>query len=251
MSERQVVVVEGAQDVAREAAERLTVLARDAVGARGRFTVALSGGSTPRALFQLLAREPYRSAIDWERVEVFWGDERCVPPTHADSNYRMAREALLDPVATPGARVHRLAAESDDREAAAAAYATEIARVLGGDPGGAAPAFDLVLLGMGPDGHTASLFPGTAALAERRRWVVANWVQKFGTYRITMTWAVLNRAAHVLFLVAGADKAATLRDVLEGPFDLDRLPSQGVRPEAGRVVWLVDRAAAAQLTPTA
>ena len=251
MAEREVVVVEGAEGVARGAAERWTALARDAVLARGRFTVAFSGGSTPRALFQLLAGDPYRSAIDWGRVEVFWGDERCVPPTHADSNYRMAKEALLDAVPIPGERVHRIAAESDDRDAAAAAYEAEIARVLGGEPGGAAPAFDLVLLGMGPDGHTASLFPGTAALGERRRWVVTNWVPKFGTYRITMTWAVLNRAAHVLFLIAGADKAVTLRDVLEGPAELDRLPSQGVRPEAGRLVWLVDRAAATQLTPTA
>lgn len=249
MSDRQVVVVDDAAAVARAAAERVSALAGEAVAARGRFALALSGGSTPRALFQLLAQEPFRSRIDWDRIEVFWGDERCVAPTHADSNYRMAREALLDQVAVPATQVHRMAGEADDPAAAAAAYESEIAGVLGGTPGGVPPSFDLVLLGMGPDGHTASLFPGTTALAEQRRWVVANWVAKFSTYRITLTWPILNRAAAVLFLVAGADKAPVLREILEGPPDLTRLPSQGIRPEPGRLVWLVDRAAAAQLQP--
>lgn len=243
-------VVEGPEAVARAAAERLVGLAREAVAARGRFTLALSGGSTPRTLFGFLAKAPFRDQVDWRRLEVFWGDERCVPPTHADSNYRMARETLLDAVPIPGDHVHRILAETEDHAAAAAAYEAEIARALGATPGAAPPAFDLVLLGMGPDGHTASLFPGTAALAERERWVVANWVPKFAAHRITLTWPILNRAAHVLFLVAGADKAPVLREVLEGPPDLERLPSQGIQPQTGRLVWLVDRAAAARLTAT-
>jgi len=172
-----------------------------------------------------------------------------VPPTHQDSNYRMAKEALLDHVPIPAERVHRIPAERPDVAAAAADYEAELARVLGGTPGGPPPALDLILLGMGPDGHTASLFPGTAALAEQRRWVVANWVPKFNANRITLTYAVLNRGAHVLFLATGADKADVLREVLEGPDDRQRLPSQGIRPEAGGPAWLIDRAAAARLTP--
>ncbi len=247
---REVVVVDSPEAVARAAAGRAVACARAAVAARGRFSVALSGGSTPRALFRLLAEAPLRSEIAWARLDVFWGDERCVPPTHPDSNYRMAKEALLDHVPIPPDRIHRIAADTDDHAAAAMTYEAELARVLGGTPGGTPPVFDLLLLGMGADGHTASLFPGTPALAEHRRWVVANRVEKLGADRITLTWPILNRAADVLFLVAGADKAAALREVLEGPRDVARLPSQGIRPEAGRLVWLLDRAAAAQLTTT-
>ena len=248
MSDRQVRVVDDLPAVARAAAERFVALGREAANARGGFTVALSGGSTPRALFRLLAAEPLRSQVAWDRVELFWGDERCVPPDHADSNYRMTRENLLDAVPVPPAHVHRIEAERPDHAAVAAAYEAEIARVLGGTPGGTPPAFDLVLLGMGPDGHTASLFPGTTALGERRRWVVANHVPKFQADRITLTYPILNRGAHVVFMAAGADKTPVLREVLEGPPDPTRLPSQGIRPVGGGLLWLVDRAAAAQLT---
>jgi len=233
-----VLVLDTPDAVARAGAERFVRCARQAVAARGRFAVALSGGSTPRALHRILAAEPLRSQVPWDRVEVFWGDERCVPPDHPDSNYRMARETLLDAVPIPPARVHRMAGEDPDHTAAAAAYEAELARVLGGTPGGAPPVFDLIFLGMGPDGHTASLFPGTAALAERTRWVVANHVPKFAggmADRITFTYPLLNRAAQVVFLVAGADKAATLREVLEGPADPERLPSQAVRAAAARL----------------
>ena len=249
-SNREIVVVESGEAVAWAAAERIVVLARAAATTRGRFAVALSGGSTPRALFAVLAQEPFRSAVAWDRIEVFWGDERCVPPTHADSNYRMARETLLDVVPILPERVHRMAGDTADHAAAAAAYEAEIARVLGGTPGGPPPAFDVVLLGMGADGHTASLFPHTQALGERQRWVIANHVPELGVDRITLTWPILNRATHVFFLVVGADKAAVLREVLEGPPDLERLPSQGIRPETGRLVWLCDRAAAAALGAT-
>ncbi|MGH7320110.1 MAG: 6-phosphogluconolactonase [Candidatus Rokuibacteriota bacterium] len=250
MTDREVVVVDSPEAVARAAAERAVACARAAVVARGRFSVALSGGSTPRALFRLLAEAPLRSEIDWARIDVFWGDERCVPPTHPDSNYRMAKEALLDQVPIPPERIHRIAADTEDHAAAATAYEAELARILGRTPGGTPPVFDFLLLGMGADGHTASLFPGTPALAEHRRWVVANRVEKLGADRITLTWPILNRAAYVLFLVAGADKAAVLREVLEGPRDVARLPAQGIRPEAGRLVWLLDRAAATQLATT-
>jgi 6-phosphogluconolactonase len=251
VSAREVVVLDDLEAVARAAADRIAQIAREAVEARGRFTIALSGGSTPRVLLALLAREPYRSKVAWEKAEVFWGDERCVPPTHADSNYRMAKETLLDAVPIPLPRVHPMAGDAADHAAAAAAYEAEIARVFGSTPGETPPALDVILLGMGPDGHTASLFPHTAALGERRRWVTANHVAKLKADRITLTYRILNRGAHVLFLVAGADKAAVLREVLEGPPDPERLPSQSVRPEDGRLVWLLDRAAAAQLTTTA
>jgi 6-phosphogluconolactonase len=239
-----------AEQVSRTAAEEFVRLARAATAARGRFTVALSGGSTPKRLFQLLAEAPFREQVDWSKVEFFWGDERSVPPDHQDSNYRMAREALLQKIDAPAGHVHRMQAERTDREAAARDYQAEIARVFGVSPDGEPPVFDLVLLGMGPDAHTASLFPSTTALKETTRWVVPNYVPKFSTYRLTTTPRILNRAAQVMFLVAGADKAGPLVEVLEGPADTERLPSQLIRPTTGLLVWLVDRAAAARLTRT-
>ncbi len=244
----EVVRVADPEAVSRAAADEWVRCARAAVAARGGFTVALSGGSTPRRMLQLLAEPPFREQVDWARLDVFWGDERAVPPDDPDSNYGMARGALLSKVPVPSARVHRMAAERDDRDAAAQDYAAEIARTLGVPPEGEPPAFDLVLLGMGPDGHTASLFPQTAALRETRRWVVRNYVPKFSADRLTLTAPILNRGATILFLVAGADKAPVLQEVLEGPPDPERLPSQLIRPVAGRLVWLVDQAAAARLT---
>jgi 6-phosphogluconolactonase len=237
-----------AEAVSRAAAEEFVRCASEAVAACGRFTVALSGGSTPRRLYQLLAGEPYRGQVDWGRVEVFWGDERSVPPDDKDSNYRMAREAMLAVVALPAGHVHRMEAERTDRDTAAREYQDEIARAFGVDPNGEPPAFDLVLLGMGPDGHTASLFPHTAALGEPKRWVVVNHVPQHHTDRMTLTYPVLNRAREVLFLVAGPDKAEPLAEVLQGPPDPQRLPSQRVRPTNGELLFFVDRAAAARLT---
>ncbi|MBI4608668.1 MAG: 6-phosphogluconolactonase [Candidatus Rokubacteria bacterium] len=242
-----VVRLADAEAVSAAAARDFVALSRDAVAARGSFTVALSGGSTPRRLYQLLAEAPYRSEVAWERVEFFWGDERAVPPDHPDSNYRMAAVALLEKIGAAADRIHRIQAERADRDAAARHYQLEIARVFGVNPDGPPPALDLVLLGMGPDGHTASLFPHTAALREGRGWVMTHFVERLGAERITLTVPVLNRAREIRFLVAGSDKAATLRAVLEGPRDPERLPSQLIRPEAGRLVWLVDRAAAAEL----
>jgi 6-phosphogluconolactonase len=239
-----------AESISRAAAEEFVRLACAAIAARGRFTVALSGGSTPRRMHQLLASPPYRDQVDWQRVEFFWGDERTVPLDHADSNYRMARETLLDAIQPPAEHVHRLPAERPDRDAAAQDYQREIARIFGVPPDGLPPSFDLIFLGMGPDGHTASLFPHTAALNETVRWVVANHVPQKQTYRLTMTYPILNRAAVVCFLVAGAAKAERLAEVLEGPSKPMDLPSQQIKPVSGQLFWLVDTAAAARLTKT-
>jgi 6-phosphogluconolactonase len=239
-----------AEAVSHAAAEELIRCAGEAVAARGRFLVTLSGGSTPQRLYQLLAEPPYRDQVEWGKFEVFWGDERCVPPNHQDSNYRMAREALLERVPVPATQAHRMEAERPDRDAAARDYQAVIARVCGVSAGGPPPALDLVLLGMGPDGHTASLFPGTAALDETVRWCVTNHVPKFAADRLTLTVPLLNRARQVLFVVAGTDKAVPLAEVLEGPPDPHRLPAQLIKPD-GRLVWFVDRLAAAKLTRSA
>jgi 6-phosphogluconolactonase len=247
MTAHTVRVFADAEALSEAAAHEFVRCAREATAARGCFTVALSGGSTPRRLYQFLAEEPFRGQMDWSRTQVFWGDERCVPPDDAQSNYRMAREAMLARLPLPADHVHRLEAERPDKESAARDYQAVLARVFGADPAGPPPAFDLVLLGMGPDGHTASLFPHTQALGETGRWVVVNFVPKFQSDRLTLTRPVLNRAREVLFLVAGADKAAVLAEVLAGPDDPARLPSQSIRPAEGRLVWFLDRAAAARL----
>jgi 6-phosphogluconolactonase len=237
-----------AEAVSRAAANEFVRCAREAVAARGRFTVALSGGSTPKRMYQLLAEPSFRDQVDWGKVEIFWGDERSVPPDHNDSNYHMAAEAMLRCLPVPAAQVHRMEAERTDRDAAARQYEAALARVFEAAPGGEPPAFDLILLGMGPDGHTASLFPHTTALRETARWVAVNYVPKFATDRMTFTAPVLNLAREILFLIAGTDKAEPLHEVLEGPPNCDLYPSQLVRPTAGRLVFFVDRAAAAKLS---
>ncbi len=237
-----------AEAVSRGAAEEFVRCARDAVAARGRFTVTLSGGSTPKRMFEMLADPPHRDQVDWSKTHIFWGDERSVPPDHRDSNYRMANEAMLSRLPIPVAQIHRIEAERKDRDAAARDYQAVIAKTFGVDPNGEPPAFDLVLLGMGPDGHTASLFPHTTALTEAKRWVVVNFVPKFNTDRVTLTAPILNKARAVLFLVAGADKVQPLVEVLEGPPDPSRLPSQLIAPTGGALLWFVDRLAAAKLT---
>lgn len=243
---REVIRVADAEAVSATAAGDFVGLAREAVARRGSFTVALSGGSTPRRLYQLLAEAPYRNQVAWERVEFFWGDERAVPPDHPDSNYQLAAAALLSKLDVPPERIHRIQAERADRDAAARDYQVEIARVFGVAAEDPPPALDLVLLGLGDDGHTASLFPYSEGLRERRRWVVRHFVERLGAERITLTLPILNRAKEIRFLVAGAEKAPALRAVLEGPRDPERLPAQLVQPEAGRLIWLVDQAAASQ-----
>ncbi|MBK7875255.1 MAG: 6-phosphogluconolactonase [Planctomycetes bacterium] len=243
---RTVRVLDDLDAVTAAGRERFLAAAERAIRDHGVFRVALAGGSTPKKLYAALVGAP----IDWSKVLVFFGDERCVPPTHADSNYRMAREALLSKVVIPGSNVHRIYAESGDVRAAAQEYEDELERVWGLIHH-EMPRFDLVLLGMGPDGHTVSLFPGTQALAETKKRVVANHVEKLGAWRITFTPPVINAAREVVFLVAGADKAGVLREVLEGPRDPQRLPAQLVQPDDGELVWIVDRAAAAELAPRA
>jgi 6-phosphogluconolactonase len=236
-------VLPSAGQVQRAAAEIFADAAVEAVRARGRFTVALAGGSTPRGAYELLAREPLRGRIPWSNVHVFWGDERHVPPDHPDSNYRMAREALLAHVPLPEGNVHRIPAENSGASVAAAAYEQTLLGVFA-TSAGKAPRFDLILLGMGPDGHTASLFPGGRALKERERLAVAEHVECVGGWRITLTLPVLNAAAQVVFLVTGAEKAAALATVLGPEGARSRLPAALVRPPEGRLSWLVDGPAA-------
>jgi 6-phosphogluconolactonase len=243
-----VVVVDTVEELARSAADVVVRLAQEAVARTGRFIIALSGGSTPERLYRMLAGEPrVRDAVPWPHVHACWGDERHVPPTHPDSNYRMAYDALLSRVPIPDHQVHRIAAEEENADSAASAYEQTLREVFGVGTG-AWPAFDLLLLGMGADGHTASLFPGSRALRERSRVVVAPWVDTVGSRRITLTLPVLTSAVSTLLLVAGPEKAATLRDVLEGPSQPERFPVQGLRESRGVVTWLVDRAAASALT---
>ncbi len=236
-------IMENAEGVAHAAASRFIELARVAIDSEGRFAVALSGGSTPLRAYQMLASDEFKETIDWAKVHVFFGDERCVPPTHAESNYRIADEALLSRVSIPARNVHRILGEGD-AVANARLYEDELQTFFDNESW---PRFDLVLLGMGDDGHTASLFPETEALAERRAWVAANWVEKLGVYRITLTAAAINASAHIIFLVTGAGKAARLREVISGPREPERLPSQLIRPTRGTLEWLIDEAAAANL----
>lgn len=239
-------VFPGPADIARAARDEFLRRAADAIGRNGRFNVALSGGSTPKRLFRELA-EVDRSGepIRWRSIHLFWGDERPVLPDHPDSNFGTARELLLSRIAIPAENVHRIRAELGPGEAAAA-YEREL-RDSFGIGADETPRFDLILLGMGKDGHTASLFPGTGALRETGRLVVANRVGSHRTVRITMTYPVLNGADCVLFLVAGADKAERLREILEGDARPEELPAQAVRPATGELLWFVDAAAATRL----
>jgi 6-phosphogluconolactonase len=230
-------VLPDADAVAAATADRMVAAGRNAIRRRGRFVVALTGGSTPLAVCPLLVVPPRVRMLDWSKVEFFFGDERAVPPDHPDSNYATARLAMLDYL--PRVRmeqVHRMSGEAEDLDAAARHYEEELRTVIGGDP---IPRFDLVWLGMGADGHTASLFPGSTALEERKRLVVATWAPGPAAWRMTLTYPVLNAAREAMFVVTGADKAdalARVRSESDGP------PAAHVRAE--RILWLVDRAAA-------
>jgi 6-phosphogluconolactonase len=234
--------------LAQEAAKQILTIAEEAVTRRGSFSVVLAGGSTPRRLYSLLAAEPYCTHVPWSNTHLFWGDERAVPPEHPDSNFGMAKVALLRHVPIPANRVHRMPAERADLDAAAAEYENEIARTFAVRPSDEPPAFDLVLLGLGTDGHTASLFPHTPAIRETRQWVVSHYVSQLKASRLTLTAPILNRAATILFLVSGIEKATALQAIFEGPSDPERLPAQLIRPVTGRLVWLTDRAAAGRLS---
>jgi 6-phosphogluconolactonase len=246
-NEKEIVLCRDLDDVSLRAADSFIQLANEAALPTGRFTVALSGGSTPRALYSLLASDQFRPRVPWPQVHLFWGDERCVSPDHSESNYRMAREALIDAVPIPTQNIHRMPAEYEDHARAATEYEQTL-KAFFGVPAGEWPRFDLILLGMGNDGHTASLFPGTSALAERKRWVTANYVEKLDTHRLTLTVPVINHAANVVFLISSESKASVLREVLEGQYEPQRLPSQLIRPVEGKLLFIVDRAASKELT---
>ncbi|MBI4469195.1 MAG: 6-phosphogluconolactonase [Acidobacteria bacterium] len=234
---------EVSQIAARIFAERI----EHAISTRGQFTVALSGGTTPKGLYHTLATAPYRSAIPWPSVHLFWGDERCRPPTHPESNYQMVKEALLVRIKVPAENIHRIPAELEYPQIAADSYEQLLRThpLLGGK---SFPKFDLVLLGLGEDGHTASLFPGSDVLNEKERWVSAPYVHKLSEHRITLTPSSINHATTVLFVVSGESKAHILKEVLESDYRPDQLPAQLIRAQLGQVHWVVDRAAASKLT---
>lgn len=245
MSSPAIVICPDPDALARSAAERFIAAGTQACARHGRFAVALSGGSTPKMMYALLAGPEFSKELDWARVHVFWGDERCVPPDHPESNFRMAKEALLDKITVPPANVHRMRAEeAPDR--AADAYENEIKRFFALQSG-QLPRFDLVLLGLGDDGHTASLFPGSRVLDERERLVAAPYVEKLQAYRLTLTLPVISAAARVIFLVAGASKGKVLREILQAGKDADRYPAARVRPANSDVTWLIDAAAATEM----
>ncbi len=243
----QLIISRGLDEWTERAADLFVTLAQKAADVEGaRFTVALSGGSTPKRLYSALAAAPYVDEVPWARVHLFWGDERHVGPDDAESNYRMVRESLIEKAPIPAENVHRIRAETPDAAEAARAYALDIQGFFGLQPD-EWPRFDLVLLGLGPDGHTASLFPGVDALHDTTHIVVAPFVPKFNTDRISLTAPAINAAATVAFLVAGEEKSGVLRDVLEGPRQPDLFPAQIVAPANGDLLWLLDEGAASQL----
>jgi 6-phosphogluconolactonase len=236
--------------LARRAAQYFVEMVGEAVASQGYARIAMSGGSTPKAAFQLMAdpSEPWRARMPWEHLDLYWVDERAVPPDDAESNYRMTREALLDHVPLHPSQIHRIQGELPPEEAAAR-YELELRQSFSLE-GTDSPRFDLVALGMGPDGHTASLFPRTAALHEVGRLVTANHVPQKDAWRITLTWPAINHAYSVFFLISGADKAEIVKEVLTGARDPERLPSQLIRPSSGILTLILDKAAAALLPAT-
>src|SRR5262245_14010515 len=242
-STHEVLICADAAELARDAARRFAEIAEAFTNDAGRFTVALSGGSTPKAMFQILAQKPFACALPWRSIYFFWGDERCVPPDHADSNFRMADETLLSKVPIPRENIFRIPAEDEDHHRAAANYSGTLQTFFADER----PSLDLVFLGMGADGHTASLFPGTTALCAGDTIAVANYVDKLQSWRITLTADSINRARNIIFLVAGSDKATALKEVIEGPRNPEQYPSQLIEPYHGALLWMVDEAAASLL----
>jgi 6-phosphogluconolactonase len=239
-------ILPDSQHLALAAAELFVQVANHAVQTNGVFSAALSGGSTPQMLYKLLASEPFTEQVDWSRTQLFWGDERCVPPDHPDSNYGKAKQILLENVPIPEENVHRIEGELQP-EQAAEKYEETLLRFFSSLPTEeqrSQASFDLVLLGMGDDGHTASLFPGTPAIEEQTRWVAAQYIDKMAAWRITLTPAILNRAAQVAFLVAGAGKSYTLERVIYGSYQPERYPAQVIQPASGNLIWMVDEDAA-------
>ena len=248
MTEREIILCRDVDELNRKAAERFIALAADAVSRSGRFTVALSGGSTPKGLYASLATPEYRHRIDWSRVHLFWGDERCVPPDHPESNFRMVQESLLSRIQIPSENVHRMMGEKEP-EQARQEYEKHLKQSFRLPPG-EVPRFDLILLGLGEDGHTASLFPGSAALNENQRLVATIYVEKLKAQRLTLTLPVINAAAQIIFLVAGQSKSAIVKKLFGADSDACKLPAAKVRPANGIVAWLITQDAAGGLAVT-
>ena len=245
---RKVELFANGMEIARRAADDVVRIAGEAAGARGVFTIALSGGSTPKVLYALLAEQPaLRNSLPWDKMKLFFGDERHVGPGHADSNFQMASDAMLSKAPLQPEQIFRIKGEYPDTARAAAEYEATIRHEFG-LKGGEFPRFDLVLLGMGSEGHTLSLFPGTKALHETQRIVTRNWVGKLYTERVTLTAPAANNAANIIFMIAGADKALALKAVLEGPHEPDQLPAQMIQPPNGTLSWLADQAAGSMLS---
>lgn len=239
-----IAIYSDADTLSQEAAQYIVRVATESIASHRRFTLALSGGSTPKKLYTLLGAEPYRSQIDWALVDIFWSDERCVPPGNAESNYLMAQQVLLSKIPIPANQIHRMPADQTDRNAASYAYTLEMQQTIGSD---GVPIFDLIQLGMGPEGHTASLFPHQPSLHEQQRLVMPVSVPKPPPDRLTFTPRLLNAAKHVLFLVTGAEKQDAVKVVLEGDYQPDEYPAQIVQPAKGEVTWMLDTQAAEKL----
>ncbi len=244
----EIIVLEDAAALSYKAAEVFVRCISEASSRKAQVSVALSGGSTPKALFALLVEDDsFKNNIPWDKIHFFWGDERHVPPRDEQSNFRMANEIMLAKAHVRAENIHRMPTEQSDSVKVAQDYEKELIKFFQLTTG-QLPVFDFNLLGLGPDGHTASLFPGTRALYEHNRLVVANWVEKFQTHRITLTAPVLNNADTIVILVSGQQKADILQQILEGDHEPGLLPAQLIRPIHGRLIWLVDQAAASKLT---
>lgn len=247
MSQAQFVVCSDSDALFHEAARRIVAAASAAVHARGRFTISLAGGSTPKTLYQLLATPEWKTQIDWPKVHLFFGDERMVPPDNPQSNYRMMHEALLSHVPVPRSNVHRVMTEIGSPDEVAATYEKTVRQILGSTAD--VPRFDFHLLGLGENGHTASLFPHRPVLHEDKKLIAADYIDEVGMYRITMTLPLLNHACIVAFLVSGSGKADIVREVVAGPYSPEDLPAQLIRLDDGELYYWLDQAAASKLPP--
>jgi len=248
LAQRHIQIFGHCSEIASYASHEVARISAEAVSARGVFSIALAGGSTPKMLYALLAEHPtLRNSLPWDKMQVFFGDERHVGPGHADSNFQMAMDAMLSKVPLQPQQIHRIKGEYGDTMQAAAEYEDEIRRQFA-LKAGEFPRFDLILLGMGNEGHTLSLFPGTKALHESQLVVTRNWIGKLYTERITLTAPAANAAANIIFMVTGSDKACALKAVLEGPYEPEQLPSQMIQPTDGSLFWLIDAAAGSMLS---
>lgn len=248
MLQRHVQLFPTCAEIASHASHEVARIAAEAVSARGVFSIALAGGSTPKMLYTLLAEHPtLRNSLPWDKMQVFFGDERHVGPGHADSNFQMTTDSMLSKVPLEGRQIHRIKGEYPDTAQAAAEYEDEIRHTFA-LKAGEFPRFDLILLGMGNEGHTLSLFPGTKALLDTQHIVARNWVGKLYTERITLTAPAANAARNIIFMVTGSDKACALKAVLEGPHEPEQLPAQMIQPANGALSWLVDSAAGSMLS---